>query len=178
MDHVRFSTDSLHVDHGKTSDGEPSRRSTNYVSTVTLDPMTRGDATKLVRRLLAGFPSLSAHDPEGYLAAMVQVMAEYPLWAGQRAVLKVDEAENCQFPPTDRTLRKWLEDAVRPYRFAAQWEAQTRKQLAERPPEDQPKRYLGTSGNGGAGTVYSNYDEAVARHGRPFGRFERERQLP
>jgi hypothetical protein len=37
--------------------------------------------------------------------------------------------------------------------------------------------YLGTQGDGGPGTVYSNYDEAVKKHGRPHGVFEDGRQL-
>src|SRR4051812_28071878 len=38
-------------------------------ASVSLDPMTLEDADKLVTRLLAGFPNLRAHNPEGYFAA-------------------------------------------------------------------------------------------------------------
>src|SRR6266446_5731093 len=80
-------------------------------SSVSLDPMSLEQATKLTRRLLAGYPNLAAHDPEGYFAAMIAVMVEYPEWAGQRAIVKVDE-ENTDYPPTVPRLRKWLDDAV------------------------------------------------------------------
>lgn len=177
MEQVRFRTENLRVDHEMTSASERPRHGTSFATMRTLDPMRREEASKLVRRLLAGYPNLSAIDPKSYLAAMIEVMGEYPAWAGQQAVLKVDE-ENSQFPPSDKTLRKWLEDAVRPYRFAQEWDERSRKQIAERPPEDPPKQYLGTTGDGGVGTVYSSYDKAVGKHGRPFGRFEKDRQLP
>jgi hypothetical protein len=64
---------------------------------------------------------------------------------------------------------------------AEQWNAMpngTVKQVAERIPDEPKKTYCGTQGDGGPGTVYSNYDEAVRRHGRPYGRFEEGRQLP
>ncbi len=138
-----------------------------------LEPMSPEAAGKLVRRLLAGYPNLGAHDPEGYVAVLTRAMTEFPLWAGERAVVKVDE-ENSQFPPSEKTLRKWLEDAVRPYKFAAEWEARTRQQLAERTGE--PKRFMGTKGDGGTGTIYNhrNFDLALKRHGPPRGFFEKD----
>jgi hypothetical protein len=134
--------------------------------------MERQQAAKLVRRLLAGYPHLNAHDPEGYIAALVQVMESYPAWAGERAIVRVD-AENAKFPPTDRVLRGWLEEHVRPYKFGEEWNRQARKQIAARAPDDEPKKYLGTIGDGGPGTIYSNFEEAFAKHGRPRGFFER-----
>src|SRR5260221_11642361 len=120
MDSIKAATarvvGSLHVDLAKTSGVVQQPQSTNSKSMPNLDPMSRQEATKLVTRLLAGFPNLSSHDPQGYIAALVQVMSEYPLWAGNQAILKVD-AEDTQFPPSDRTLRKWLDDAVRPRKF-------------------------------------------------------------
>lgn len=111
------------------------------------------------------------------MVALVQAMSEYPQWAGERSILRVDE-ENARFPPTEKVLRGWLNDAVSAFRFAKQWDDRTAKQIAERGPDDDRPTYLGTKGDGGPGTVYSNYVEAVKRHGRPFGRFDADRQLP
>lgn len=111
--------------------------------------------------------------------AMTEVMAAYPAWAGQQAIMRVDELADTKFPPTDRQLRAWLDDAVRPYRFAAEWNARSAKQIAERS-QDVPQlpNYLGTRGDGGTGTIYSNLDEAMRRHGRSIGPFESGRLLP
>lgn len=122
---------SLHAAPAKTSGDAPSKPSISSVQRPTLEPMSRNDALRLVHRLMAGFPNLTAHDPTGYVAALVQVMSGYPKWAGEEAVVKVDP-ENAAFPPSDRLLRTWLDDAVRPWRFAAEWDARSAKQLAER----------------------------------------------
>lgn len=142
-----------------------------------LTPMDRAMAAKLVRRLLAGYPNLNAHDPEGYVAVLVQAMSGYPQWAGERAVLRVD-AENMRFPPTEKVVRGWLEEAVAPFRFAEEWQRRARQQIADRTPDEEGPKYMGTRGDGGPGTTYTNYDEAVAKHGRPFGAFDQERKLP
>ncbi len=151
---------------------EPTTSSANM-----LTPMDRATATKLVRRLLAGYPVLNAHDPEGYMAAMVQVMGEYPAWAGQQAVLRVDKDGDARFIPSDKQLRMWLDDAIRPYKFSAEWLARSVKQIAERVKAEPEPVFLGTRGDGGPGTIYSNYDEAVRKHGRPIGVNEPGRQL-
>jgi hypothetical protein len=130
-------------------------------------------ARKLVKRLLAGYPNLVAHDPEGYFAEMIEVMSQYPEWAGQRAIAKVDE-ENADFAPPVPKLRKWLDDAVRPYRFTQEWNARSQKQIGERLPEDGSR----PEPVSGGGKVFSNFDDAVAAHGRPSGAFEAGRQIP
>lgn len=130
-------------------------------------------AVKLVKRLLAGYPNLNAHDPQGYISALVQTMEEFPKWAGERTVLKVD-IENAQFPPTDKLLRKWLDDMIRPYRFAAEWDVRSKQQIAERIEDKSEPVFRGTKGDGGAGTIYSNYDLAFEKHGRPTGVFEKD----
>lgn len=128
-----------------------------------------------MRRLLAGYPNLNAHDPEGYVAALVQTMEEFPQWAGERAILRVDE-ENKQFPPTEKVMRSWLTQSVQPYRFAVEWDERVAKQIAERPAEEPKPTFLGTAGDGGPGTIYSDYEEAARRHGRPTGPFEDGRE--
>lgn len=106
---------------------------------------------------------------------MIQTMSEYPTWAGERAILKVDE-EDSDFPPSEKKLRSWLNDAVSAFRYAEQWNARVAKQLADRR-TDEP-RPASPKGDGAPGTVYSNYDEAVKKHGRPYGPFEPGRMLP
>ena len=176
MEHLK--TDSLVASaHARIDPTAPPKSSagqrpgpTSTLASVSLEPMPVEMARKLTKRLLAGYPNLGAHDPEGYIAVMIDVMAQYPQWAGERAILKVD-AENAQFPPSDKTLRKWLEEAVGPYRFAREWDARSNKQLEERKLLEAPQEPIADSSEQ-RGTVYSNYDEAVAKHGRPIGVFE------
>lgn len=157
----------------KSSDGQRlSTMSTDY--SALLQPMTIEEARKLVRRLLAGYPNLGAHDPEGYIIVLTEIMSGYPAWAGQRTILKVDE-ENAQFPPTGATLRKWLDEAIGPYKFAMEWDARSAKQLEERK-EIESNQAPAT--NEQQNPSYVNYDEAVAKHGRPTGVFEADRQIP
>jgi hypothetical protein len=134
--------------------------------------------TKLVRRLLAGYPNLAAHDPEGYLAALVGLMERYPKWAGGRAIMRVDE-QNKSYAPTEPELRSWLEEYISPIRFAAEWDAKTRQQVAERRETiDEAPTFRGVKGDGGPGTIYdaSVFDVAVRKHGRPRGPFEEKDQ--
>jgi hypothetical protein len=142
-----------------------------------LTPMGREMATKLVRRLLAGYPNLAAHDPEGYLAALIGAMEQYPKWAGERAVMRVDE-QNKIFPPTEKVLRAWLEEFIAPMRYAHEWEEKARRQIAERREaiDDMPN-FSGVKGDGGPGTIYdaTMFDEAARKHGRPRGPFEPDR---
>lgn len=135
--------------------------------------MSREEALKFVRRLLAGYPQVNLHDPQGYVAALVEVMEQYPAWAGQAAILKVDE-EHAQFPPSDRTLRKWLEEAVSFWRANAERNRRIAKQLAEREPDEPAPKCMGVQGDGGPGTIYDyrGFHDAVAKHGRPRGPFE------
>lgn len=136
-------------------------------------------AMKLVNRMLAGVPYLTVHDPEGYRLALIEVMSDFPIWAGEQAIVKSQEA-NPDFAPTAARLRLYLSDIVRPYLFAQEWNARSAKQLKER---EEVEREVGskpaptsndrqTIGDGGPGTIYSNYDEAFAKHGRPIGVFE------
>ena len=127
---------------------------------------------RLVRRMLAGFPNLNAHDPEGYRIALIEVMSDYPIWAGEQAVLKAAE-ENPDYPPTGPRLRVWLAELVRPHRFVQEWNARSIKQIAERLPEDAST----AKPVSGGGKVFHNFDDAVAQHGRPVGPFEAGRQL-
>jgi hypothetical protein len=128
---------------------------------------------KLVRRMLAGFQNLSAHDAEGYRIALIEVMSDYPIWAGEQAVLKAAE-QNPDFPLTAPRLRIWLAELVRPHRFVEEWNARSQKQIAERLPE-----HASTAEPvSGGGKVFSNFDDAVAAHGRPIGPFEAGRQCP
>lgn len=144
-----------------------------------LAPMGRETAVKLVRRLLAGYPNLSAHDPEGYLAVMIETMEKYPQWAGERTTMRVDERNN-SFPPTEKDLRSWLEEFMSPARFATAWDGRARLQISERRDDvDTAPKFSGMKGDGGPGTIYdfSRFDEAVAKHGRPRGRFEVEKPV-
>jgi hypothetical protein len=127
--------------------------------------------------LLAGYPNLkNLADPEAYQAALIETMAKYPVWAGQRAILKVDESADDQFPPSEKTLRSWLEEFVRPFKFAAEWELRAAAQLKERDEaaieNGEPPRADGVTRYD-----YRSFDEAVKKHGRPIGMWDDDRRV-
>lgn len=162
----------------------PSRKSagmkpsiTSLANSVSLDPMTIEEASKLVRRFLAGYPNLGAHDPEGYIEAMIETMSLYPPWAGERVIIKVDEV-NPEFPPSERQLRTWLDDAVRPFKFKQEWEARVKKQLEERSEYEAANGQAQSQLPPQEGQSYTNFDQAVKLHGRPIGPFEHGRTAP
>ena len=148
---------------------------------VDLTKMTREQAEQLVDRLLAGFPQLNLRDPDGYVAALVQVLMQYPSWAGEQAVLH-RVCENPDFPPSDRRLRLWLADIVSPHRFVHEWNTKAKMQLAERKTiEDQRKDQQAGVSTEERGQIYdaTQFAEAVAKYGRPIGVFETEgRKVP
>ena len=104
--------------------------STNLTN-LSLEPMGRETAAKLVRRLLAGYPNLSAADPEAYIAALIETMEGYPKWAGERAIMRVDQ-ESADFSPSEKKLRLWLEELLHPIASASRYDKQSAEQLAER----------------------------------------------
>lgn len=167
MDRAKFNLDVVRGTTSGSGQREPSTPSTN-----TLTAMDRPTAVKLVRRLLAGYPVLGAHDPEAYMAALIDTMSRYPAWAGERTIIRVDRDGDPKFPPAEAQLRKWLEEAVQPIRYAEEWSAAARRQIAQRPPNASQPVFSGVKGDGGPGTIYSNYDLAVKNHGRPKGYFE------
>lgn len=96
-----------------------------------LTPMGSQQAAQLADRYLAGFPYLSLSDPEGYQSALVDVLQKYPMWAGEFVIQKGND-ENPNLPVSAIQLRKWLEDAVRVHRNAAQWNEDSKKQIEGR----------------------------------------------
>ena len=136
-------------------------------ASLALEPMPAEIATKLVRRLLAGYPNLkNVHDPDGYIAALTETMAGYPTWAGERTILRVDEKGD-EFPPSEKTLRAWLNECVAPYKFAAEWNARVEEQLKERAESGLETDNLHPRAADGV-TSYDNYDAASAKHGAPI----------
>ena len=96
-------------------------RSESSVSSLTLKPMTKAEAGKLINRLMGSYPSHTAVDPEIYISALVSLFTGYPLWAGEKAIKKV--AETSEFLPTIAKVKPILEDQVQALRSAARWEA-------------------------------------------------------
>jgi hypothetical protein len=90
--------------------------------------------------------------------------------------MRVDE-QRPEFPPSDRVLRTWLEDSTRPYRFVAEWEERAKQQLAEREQIEAERERHPETPQEQRGVILSNFTEAVAAHGRPFGAFEPGRRL-
>lgn len=142
-----------------------------------LQPMTLEQAGKLVRRLLAGYPNLGTHDPEAYIAALVETMAQYPLWAGQQSIVKVD-VQNASFPPTEKELRSWLDDAVSPYKFRKEWDERLEKQFALRAAFEGAAKPTVAADPNIKSYSHSGFDDAVRAHGRPIGVFESGRDRP
>ncbi len=113
--------------------GQPSQWKNSEISRTVTTPMTKQQAAKLVSRLLGGYPSLSLHDPETYIASVTALLCGFSWWVGERAIEKVsteskfvpskaEVAAACQhFAPSSR-VRTWGDD----------WDARSRAQLAER----------------------------------------------
>jgi hypothetical protein len=67
---------------------------------------------RLVKQLLNGFPNVNLTNPEGYMASLAAVFAEYPLWAGEEAVYRGGGSRDPNFPPSSYALRDLLEGLV------------------------------------------------------------------
>lgn len=91
-----------------------------------------------MKKLLRGYTSLAVHDPEGYIAEVVTLLSGYPLWAGEAVIEKVRKTS--KFIPNISDIHPELETAVRPLRYAAEWDAQSKRQITDqRGSEESPK---------------------------------------
>jgi hypothetical protein len=115
--------------------------------------MTATQAASLLNRMLGSYPSLNLHDPKIYMANLTALMAQYPLWVGERAIVEVRRAT--EYLPTEKIVREALEGQISAHRFAAEWNkgaaliADDRKRLAA------PAR--------------PSYDDLKAKHGPAWG---------
>lgn len=170
-------------DHARTPESKPSSPPDAFASSFEighnpqLKPMSELEAAELVDRLLRNYPNLNAHDPEGYIAALGEIMLVFPRWAGERAIVRMAE-ETPDFAPTGPRLRATLADIVRPYRYAVDWDARARRQMREREAQGAKAQQHTEAAGEQRGKIDTNYAEAVAEHGRPFGAFEPGRKLP
>src|SRR3974390_984058 len=76
-----------------------------------LTPMDREQAAALTKRLIGSYPSHMPNDAKTYSAQLMTLLAEYPLWAGERAVQ--DRVQTKKWLPTVSQLRKAREERVR-----------------------------------------------------------------
>lgn len=98
---------------------EPSGRQmlwkSSEISRMVTTPMTRERAAQLVSRLLGGYPSLSLHDPETYIASVTSLLCGFSWWVGERAIEKVSTeskfvpskaeiAESCKYFAPSRQI--------------------------------------------------------------------------
>lgn len=83
-----------------------------------------------MRKLLASYPSLNLHDPEGYVADIVSLLTGYPFWAGERAVDKIKDTS--KFVPTRAEIKPLLEEQVRIPRYAEEWDRGAQETTAAR----------------------------------------------
>jgi hypothetical protein len=105
--------------------------------TLTLIPMTKSQAGKIVKKMLGSYPSVNLHDPQTYAAAMCELLVKYPIWAAESAVNRALTGEESKFvPPTLGVLRPLLEAEVRVCRYAAEWDkrADEQRKLLAAPP--------------------------------------------
>ena len=83
-----------------------------------------------MERLLGSYPSVNLHDPEIYVADIASLLSSYPLWAGEMAIDRVKKTT--KFIPTVADLHPELESAVKPLRYAQQWEQRAHAQIEDR----------------------------------------------
>lgn len=110
------------------------------VTTLTLTPMTKEEAAKLLKRLLASYPTLNLHDPKGYMANLTSLLTAYPLWVGERALPQIKTAAP-EWPPAEGKVRRILEDVVRYQRYAAEWKEDAAHMIEDRREPRQKESY-------------------------------------
>lgn len=173
-------------DHARTPESKPSSPPDAFASSFEvahnpqLKPMSKLEAAELVDRLLRNYPNLNAHDPQGYITALGEIMLAFPKWAGERAIVRMAE-ESPDFPPPGPRLRLTLKEIVSPWRFVAEWDARTREQFRKREERETRQNEDDPATSAPRGKIYSDYYEALAAaaDGRsPFGAFSKERKLP
>lgn len=99
------------------------------ISKLSLSPMSRQEAAKMIRRYLGSFPSLNLHDPEVYVADLCTLLCNYPMWAGEQAIQKVKET--IKFPTTHAEIKPLLDDYVRLPKYQQEWDKNARLQIAD-----------------------------------------------
>lgn len=118
--------------------------------TLSLDVMTQEQASKLATRLIGSFPSGSVDD-RIFAAGLVDVLARYPLWVGERVVTHLILTEKW-LPPIASVFKRCEED-IGPARRAAEWDKAARTvKLAK--PDEVPRPTL---------------EELKAKHGPTWG---------
>lgn len=115
--------------HGRIEQKGQPVPTTNSPSTLKLIPMSRAQAAELVKRLLRSYASLPLHDPEGYVAEIVTLLTGYPLWAGESVI--DDVRHTAKYLPNISDIHPKLEAAIRPLKYAVEWDAQSQRQLLE-----------------------------------------------
>lgn len=115
-------------------------------------------------------------DPEVFVTAVASILAQYPQEVGgQLSNPKTGIAGQCKWPPSIAEIREACDRFIAPAHRAMARQASIEEQFQEREKWDGAPRVPQPEPRG---QILSNYDEAVAKHGRPFGVFEKDRQLP
>jgi hypothetical protein len=97
---------------------------------ISIKPMTKDVAAKLTKRMLGSYPSVNLEDPETYITAVIAVLCKYPHDVGK---LAIDNLSNTlKFIPTIAEIKAACEVIAAPRRQAAEWNARSQAQLAER----------------------------------------------
>ncbi len=184
MKHFDASMEFLDEEAVTTRESDLPALATSFASLPAVDqaPMDSGTAADIVGRLLDRYPNLNAHNPEGYMLELGRETAKHPKWAGSQAIeewaaisrAKIQRRE-ADFPPTVNEWAAILHGIMAPHRFSKSWDVRSAAQIAERPKVAAEPRY---SAGGGKGTIYNfrQFDDAVAKHGRPIGAFEKDRK--
>lgn len=123
-----------------------------------------------VKLLMASYRLDDYQNPEGFLATVATILAEYP----QEIVEYVTDPRTglqrrLKFPPSPAEV---VEACAAEIGWRAKIAANSGLSVAPRLP---PPMASGVVGDGGPGTVYTAkaFEEATKKHGRPTGPFER-----
>jgi hypothetical protein len=132
--------------------------------------------------LLGCYRTGEAADPEIYLAAVIDVLSNYSFEVMLQAIdPNRGLPAKIKWLPNVAEIKEECERIVAPEREREERRKQLAQQLAERA---QYERERGQSqpvaDTEPRGEIYDMHEfhEALAKHGRPFGAFEKDRQLP
>jgi len=103
--------------------------------------LTMPEAIDAVGEMLNAFPNARDGVRGGWVGIMARLLLDYPKSIALRCCDPVNGVvRECKFLPTVSEAIKWLEREVQPLQKAAQWDKQSRAQLAERERLDQDEK--------------------------------------
>ena len=137
------------------------------------------EISTLLRTMVGCFRSEGAVDPEIFFTAAIATLMRYPVEVARLALDPVDGIPGrLNWVPTISELKTECEKWHYPIRAREAREASIRQQLAERSEHEYQRPEPLKERDRGKMYTHREFDQAVKKHGRPFGVFELGRITP